>query len=1149
MLLSVEPKPISNTQHYLNSLISRQIGQEFKETEVLSFQTLDFYELINMIGHTKKITQQLFDMDREMMITASEDGLIKLWNLIDGHLIATLRGHSKGVEDIDISFDHKYLASCGADGRCIIWDLENKKIEKSFFVSHKKTTMVTFFPKTYGFIVMEKDNLGHVFTPTLEFLASIDCFWETKKTFDYGCFNTSGDMFTSTCGDIILFSFKDPVPERVNALYKSKDSMTFVNKVRDKDLFICGSSQKLVICDFTENVKILYLKQQKNMTSNCYVLEFNGGEIKERIETSKITNDLKYIIIGFSEGTIRVYKNDDKFSFFSECKGKHTNKIKCIELHPKRTNIFATCAEDGQTIIWDLINGLHPILFFTRDDYHDKDLRSLLLTDLRFSPDGSYLSVADDLGTFSLFGIGSEGKSSFRWTPPQQFFQSDYNKLLYDGAGNCIDEKFKVAPHLVPRGSVCDFTFIPYSSIQQILNTNNKLLLQCTENRFTPETYSFRDNPEEAIIPRVSITIEPNEQNTMLEDTPGEADDAVFDVDEDIDITQQHLTRNAASRMGIVIPDNGTEEVPTVPIVDDGSLEVNESSSLESSSLDEEEEELFEELESSQAEEKEKKPTKRGQRQSINSVVIEETYTELLKEIYTSYPHWINKVVGEYDMTCPKKRKVYFPNVGDHVYYVPRFHEEYLKDISTNITGTDNLHYIGTEGWISCQITFMKIYYDDIQNEVFVSVDLKVEKEDVIINNIVFTQSRNQFIFLKEFIDYNVQYIEEQSHKRVNYGGSSYRVDFDNSIFMKYKGIKLVSSNGNIDVSINEIDSDYMEHRSDDFADEVREILINKLREIVDNEDYQIFKTPVDIRMYPNYIPACPFPIDFNLILQRLINDNYYRTYDQVEWEIFKLIRNAVTYNGPNSPIGECAIEIAEELKPTLETCRTVVNTDLLVDLNTQLESFKEITIPNSSTKQRKTRKGNTETRQQEVKEVKEPSQESEEIQVMPKRNLRHNFIATDYELSLKEDNEEEEIEPKPRPKRRKTKNTSKQMNEEESQIYEEEQEFEQRLEEQLQEEEDSEEEDSPDTFIRPRRRRAKKITMPTRKRKQTKIEEKEDDFEEYFDTDDGDDYPVKRKYTTQEEQEDDESLKDENTELLEPSRFRRKTRKMNSSS
>ncbi|GAB1223098.1 hypothetical protein ENUP19_0130G0026 [Entamoeba nuttalli] len=49
MLLSVEPKPISNTQHYLNSLISRQIGQEFKETEVLSFQTLDFYEVCRII--------------------------------------------------------------------------------------------------------------------------------------------------------------------------------------------------------------------------------------------------------------------------------------------------------------------------------------------------------------------------------------------------------------------------------------------------------------------------------------------------------------------------------------------------------------------------------------------------------------------------------------------------------------------------------------------------------------------------------------------------------------------------------------------------------------------------------------------------------------------------------------------------------------------------------------------------------------------------------------------------------------------------------------------------------------------------------------------------------------------------------------------
>ena len=1054
-LLISKEKETENKQQFLTSLQLRQIGYHFDENEILSMQSLEYHQLINIIGHFKKVNETIFDETNNIMITASEDNLIKLWNVIDGKLIKTLRGHTKGVKDIDLSYDGKYLISCGSDGKCIVWDYPERKIVKTTQFGKNKLKVIKFLPNRYDFVLMERNNVAYIFNNKFEYVGAIDCFWETLKTFDNGCFDKEGSLFASTCGDIVLFKLL-PYPERLGCLYRSKDSLSFLTQCSSRDIFVCGNSQKVIICDFTLNIKILGFKKQKNVIEHFYLLEYEGSELKEKIVLASITEDKKFLIIGFSQGTILMYRIENesmtKFSFFADSKEVHTEEIRCITFHPKRNNIFVTSADDGQVIVWEITSTtFKPILYFTRDEFHDKNLKSLLMHKVNFSSDGNYICVVDELGSFSLFGIGAEGKMSYRWTPAQQFFLNDYDKLIYDGNGHCIDERMKIEPHLVPNGFLCDCSMQSYNSIQHILRTNNKLLLQCHERRYTNETYQFRDNPIMSIIdvyPNQSDSQEQNEFSEVAEDTPGEADEPTFELEENESVpARQRITRHIAQERGIVIQDPseisvvGTITTTTTGTTNTGVAQINdddfnnmededeeESEEMEEEAYEEEEDdndEIENENEMDTSEDMESYENESNEEETNNRTrspsQMEENYVDLLKELIPKYPTWIGMVMSDYNMTSRKKKTpVYFPNIGDFVYYVPSFHNQYLNLINDNITGYDNRDSLNAFNWFEGQITDMKIHYDIGKNEIFAIVDINPTKSTIPMENMVFTQSKRPFILLKDFILHNEEFLQNVMDKnsKIKYEGHTYRIENDETSIYELDGIKLVSKTyEDKNISIDEIETNYVYKRNESFTDEVRNILIEKINEFVDNPTYLLFKEPVDIGIYQHYTQICPFPIDLTTIQQRLVKDNYYRTYEQFEWEFFKIISNAIAFNGIQHSISQTALEMLNEMKTTFEVCRSEVKSELLSDLDEEIEKLKTVSFSHRSRQQRLSeRREMKEIREikekkemKEVKEIKETKEMKEEVSPKPMR--RSTRKAKRLERMMIEENEEESSE------------------------------------------------------------------------------------------------------------------------------------------
>ncbi|CAB1348926.1 unnamed protein product, partial [Coregonus sp. 'balchen'] len=75
-------------------------------------------------GHRSPVTRVIFHPVFSVMVSASEDATIKVWDYETGDFERTLKGHTDSVQDISFDQTGKLLASCSADMTIKLWDFQ-----------------------------------------------------------------------------------------------------------------------------------------------------------------------------------------------------------------------------------------------------------------------------------------------------------------------------------------------------------------------------------------------------------------------------------------------------------------------------------------------------------------------------------------------------------------------------------------------------------------------------------------------------------------------------------------------------------------------------------------------------------------------------------------------------------------------------------------------------------------------------------------------------------------------------------------------------------------------------------------------------------------------------------------------------------------
>jgi len=112
----------------------------------------------DLSGHRAPVTRVIFHPIFSIMISASEDATIKLWDFETGDYERTMKGHTDSVQDVALDRDGKLLASCSADMSIKLWDFQTYECVKTMHGHDHNVSSVAFLPSSDYIVTSSRDK-------------------------------------------------------------------------------------------------------------------------------------------------------------------------------------------------------------------------------------------------------------------------------------------------------------------------------------------------------------------------------------------------------------------------------------------------------------------------------------------------------------------------------------------------------------------------------------------------------------------------------------------------------------------------------------------------------------------------------------------------------------------------------------------------------------------------------------------------------------------------------------------------------------------------------------------------------------------------------------------------------------------------------
>uniref|UniRef100_A0A7N8WRT4 Lissencephaly-1 homolog n=1 Tax=Mastacembelus armatus TaxID=205130 RepID=A0A7N8WRT4_9TELE len=258
-------------------------------------------------GHRAPVTRVIFHPVFSVMVTASEDATIKVWDYEAGDFERTLKGHTDSVQDISFDQSGKLLASCSADMSIKLWDFQGFECIRTMHGHDHNVSSVAIMPNGDHIVSASRDK-------TIK-------MWEVATGY---CVKT----FTGH-------------REWVRMVRPNQDGSLIASCSNDQTVRVWVVTSKECKAELREHEHVVECIAWAPDSAHPTILEATGSEVHMAAAASDF--NLLTLAISFS------------CCFFHLHSVGHDNWVRGVLFHPGG-RFIVSCADDKTIRIWDYKN-------------------------------------------------------------------------------------------------------------------------------------------------------------------------------------------------------------------------------------------------------------------------------------------------------------------------------------------------------------------------------------------------------------------------------------------------------------------------------------------------------------------------------------------------------------------------------------------------------------------------------------------------------------------------------------------------------------------------------------------------------------------------------------------------------------------------
>ncbi|XP_028275052.1 lissencephaly-1 homolog [Parambassis ranga] len=264
-------------------------------------------------GHRSPVTRVIFHPVFSVMVSASEDATIKVWDYETGDFERTLKGHTDSVQDISFDQTGKLLASCSADMTIKLWDFQGFECIRTMHGHDHNVSSVAIMPNGDHIVSASRDK-------TIK-------MWEVATGY---CVKT----FTGH-------------REWVRMVRPNQDGTLLASCSNDQTVRVWVVANKECKAELREHEHVVECISWAPESAYPTILEATGSE------TKKSGKPGPFLLSGSRDKTIKMW--DVSIGMCLMTLVGHDNWVRGILFHPGG-KFIVTCADDKTLRIWDYKN-------------------------------------------------------------------------------------------------------------------------------------------------------------------------------------------------------------------------------------------------------------------------------------------------------------------------------------------------------------------------------------------------------------------------------------------------------------------------------------------------------------------------------------------------------------------------------------------------------------------------------------------------------------------------------------------------------------------------------------------------------------------------------------------------------------------------